>query len=102
MPEIESPGRIKITEIKSIPLRVVEEVGEITPAWSPDRPMPIQIGGGSFVEIHTDQGIVGIGPAVSEAFLPAIRSYLVGNTVSSTFCFRNTPEQGPLCGRVRF
>lgn len=72
------PARIKITDIKSIPLRVVKEVGNITPAWSPDRPMTVQVGGGSFVEIHTDQGLTGIGPAVSEQFIPAIKEYLVG------------------------
>lgn len=78
MPDIKSPGRMKITDVKAIPLRVVEQVGEITPAWSPDRPMPIQIGGGSFVEIHTDQGLVGIGPGVSQQFIAGIKEYLVG------------------------
>jgi L-alanine-DL-glutamate epimerase-like enolase superfamily enzyme len=38
----------------------------------------IRIGGGSLVEIHTDQGLVGIGPAVDPVQLPALRAELVG------------------------
>lgn len=72
------PVRMKITDVKSVPLRVVEEIGSITPAWSPDRPMRVQVGGGSYVEVHTDQGLTGIGPAVSNEFIPAVREYLVG------------------------
>ncbi|MDA1297840.1 MAG: mandelate racemase/muconate lactonizing enzyme family protein [Chloroflexi bacterium] len=77
-PHISAPVRIKVTDIRSVPLRVVKEVGSITPAWSPDRAMAVQVGGGSFVEVHTDQGLVGIGPAVSEQFIPAIKEYLIG------------------------
>ena len=78
MPQPTGMPRMKITDVKSIPLRVVEEVGKITPAWSPDRQMTVQVGGGSFVEIHTDQGLVGIGPAVAEQFIPTAKEYLVG------------------------
>ncbi len=78
MADIRASVRTKITDVKSVQLRVVKSVGEITPAWSPDRPMPVQIGGGSYVEIHTDQGLVGIGPAVSSELIPAIKEYLVG------------------------
>jgi D-arabinonate dehydratase/D-galactarolactone cycloisomerase len=40
--------------------------------------MPFVIGGGSFVEVETDQGLVGIGPTVDEQFIPAIKAYLIG------------------------
>ncbi len=78
MADIAKPARLKITDVKSIPLRVVQEVGSIVPAWSPDRAMPVQVGGGSFVEIHTDQGLVGIGPAVSQQFIGPVKDYLLG------------------------
>jgi L-alanine-DL-glutamate epimerase-like enolase superfamily enzyme len=39
--------------------------------------MSFQRGGGSFVEIHTDQGLVGIGPGVAPDLLPALQSRLV-------------------------
>lgn len=73
-----APARLKITEVRSVPLRTVETAGTMTPAWSPDRDMTVKVGGGAFVEIRTDQGLAGIGPAVSEVFLPAVREYLIG------------------------
>jgi L-alanine-DL-glutamate epimerase-like enolase superfamily enzyme len=72
------PSRLKVTDVRSISLRVVREAGEIEPAWNPGRKTAVQVGGGSYVEIHTDQGLTGIGPAVDPQFLPAIRSYLTG------------------------
>jgi L-alanine-DL-glutamate epimerase-like enolase superfamily enzyme len=36
------------------------------------------IGGGSILEIHTDQGLVGIGPDVDPSALPGLRRALVG------------------------
>jgi L-alanine-DL-glutamate epimerase-like enolase superfamily enzyme len=70
--------RLKITDVKSVPLRMVKEVGKLTPAWSPDRQMTVQVGGGSYVEVHTDQGLIGIGPAVAPQFIPAAKEYLLG------------------------
>lgn len=73
-----TPSRLKITDVRVIPLRATRDVGEIEPAWSPGRKMQVQVGGGSFVEVHTDQGLTGIGPAMDAQFLPAVKSYLVG------------------------
>jgi L-alanine-DL-glutamate epimerase-like enolase superfamily enzyme len=72
------PSRLKITDVRVVNLRVVREAGEIEPAWNPGRKTAFQVGGGSYVEVHTDQGLTGIGPAVDPQFLPAIRSYLTG------------------------
>ena len=69
--------RLKITDIKSVPLRVVRTVGEIQPAWDP-RIWRQQVGGGSFVEVHTDQGLTGIGPAVDARLIPAVKEHLLG------------------------
>ena len=38
----------------------------------------VRIGGGSAIEVHTDQGLMGIGPAVDPVQLPSLKSQLVG------------------------
>ena len=38
----------------------------------------VQSGGGAYVEVRTDEGLVGIGPAVDPGLLPAIEKVLVG------------------------
>ncbi|MDP6823327.1 MAG: mandelate racemase/muconate lactonizing enzyme family protein [Dehalococcoidia bacterium] len=70
--------RMKITDVRSRNLRVVREVGELEPAWSVGSMSQFRIGGGSFVEIETDQGITGIGSAVNPALIPSIKELLVG------------------------
>ena len=69
---------MKITDIKSIPLKLIEEVGPIEPAWDVGGQMMITRGGGSFMEIHTDEGVTGIGPGVDPRLLPAVKAQLVG------------------------
>ena len=73
-----SAGRLKITEICNVNFRVIREAGSIEPAWNPGTPTKYTVGGGSVVEIRTDQGLVGIGPGVEESLLPAVRAQLVG------------------------
>jgi L-alanine-DL-glutamate epimerase-like enolase superfamily enzyme len=70
--------RLKITDVVSVPLRLVETVGEMEAAWNPGTMWSRTIGGGSFVEVHTDQGLVGIGPGVSPALIPAVKERLLG------------------------
>lgn len=72
------PGRIRITDVKVVPLKLVKDVGSLEPAWSPGSRMPIRIGGNSIVEIHTDQGLTGIGPGMDPALLPAVKAQLAG------------------------
>ena len=69
---------MQITDVCLRRLRVIEKVGTVEPAWSPGDRMPIFRGGGSFVEVLTDEGIAGIGPGVDDRFLPALRKLLVG------------------------
>ncbi|MFT5370265.1 MAG: hypothetical protein ACI8V2_005247, partial [Candidatus Latescibacterota bacterium] len=69
--------RIKITDIKLLTMRVIEEVGTLEPAWNVGGQMKMQRGGGSVVEVHTDQGVTGIGPGVSRELLPALKQHLV-------------------------
>ena len=69
-------ARIKITDVRIVPLKTIKDLGSY-PDWL-GNPRPIRIGGGAFVEVHTDQGITGIGPDVNASVLPAVKSLLVG------------------------
>ena len=73
-----SPGRIKITDLRLVQLRVEKQIGAIEPAWALGSKMNFNIGGGSFLEIHTDQGLVGLGPDVDPSALPGLRRAFVG------------------------
>ena len=71
-------GRMKITEVRLVRLKVVRELGTLEPAWFPGRAMNFQVGGGAFLEVRTDQGLVGIGPSIDAALLPVVQQVLVG------------------------
>ena len=72
-------GRMKITEVRLVRLKVVRELGSLQPAWyAPGRTMNFQVGGGAFLEVRTDQGLVGIGPSIDAALLPVVQQVLVG------------------------
>jgi D-galactarolactone cycloisomerase len=75
---MQTSSQMKITDVKRVRLRTVRELGSIEPAWNVGGQMPFAVGGGEIVEIHTDAGLVGIGPAVEESQLPAARQVLVG------------------------
>ena len=49
----------------------------MVPAW-PGSKMTFRRGGGSFVEITTDEGLVGIGPDADAPVLETARTHLVG------------------------
>ncbi len=70
--------RLKISDIRVVPLRTVKEAGSIEPAWNPGGTMSFRVGGGSFTEIVTDQGLAGIGPGIDPGLLPAVKAQLVG------------------------
>jgi L-alanine-DL-glutamate epimerase-like enolase superfamily enzyme len=71
-------GRQKITDVRLVNLRVVREVGAVEPAWNPGSSMRFTVGGGSIVELRTDQGLSGIGPGIDEGLLPAVKAQLLG------------------------
>jgi L-alanine-DL-glutamate epimerase-like enolase superfamily enzyme len=75
---MQNPINLKITDIRLVTLRIVREVGKLEPAWDLGGQMTMTIGGGSFVEVHTDAGLVGIGPGCDPGLLPAIKSRLLG------------------------
>lgn len=71
-------GRQRIAQIRNVNLRLVRNVGALEPAWNPGSSMPFAVGGGSFVEIRTDQGLTGIGPGIDPSLLDAVRAQLLG------------------------
>ena len=68
--------RAKITDVRLVRLKLLKEVGTY-PDWVGGTRYS-RIGGGAIVEIHTDQGAVGIGPDVDPAQIPQIKNFLVG------------------------
>lgn len=77
-------NRIKITSLRVRRLKVIRETGALNPAWNPGATVSFRVGGGSFIEIHTDQGLVGIGPAIDPALIPAFEAKLVGRDPFAT------------------
>jgi L-alanine-DL-glutamate epimerase-like enolase superfamily enzyme len=78
LPQLRSAVQLKITGIRVVNLRVVRETGQMEAAWNPGTVTTWRIGGGSIVEIQTDQGLSGIGPAIDPAGLEAAKTQLVG------------------------
>jgi len=94
--------KLKITNVGLVRLRSVEVVGTLEPAWDPGGRMTIQRGGGAFLEIRTDQGLVGIGPGVDPSLLPAIQARLLGqdpfameqHAATLRYCAAGLPYRG--------
>jgi L-alanine-DL-glutamate epimerase-like enolase superfamily enzyme len=78
MPQLKSAPRLKITDIRIVNLKVVRETGKMEAAWNPGTVSTHRIGGGSIIEIHTDQGLSGIGPAIDAAALELGKAQLIG------------------------
>jgi L-alanine-DL-glutamate epimerase-like enolase superfamily enzyme len=73
-----SGPRLRITDVRVVRLKKVRDHGAIEPAWNPGGKMAIATGGGSIVEVHTDQGMTGIGPGMDPALADAVKQQLVG------------------------
>ena len=69
-------GRVKITEVKRLTLKVIRPVGTYPDFLT--RPRVVNIGGGGFVEVHTDQGVIGIGPDIDPSLLAGVNAVLKG------------------------
>jgi L-alanine-DL-glutamate epimerase-like enolase superfamily enzyme len=78
MPQLRSAPRLKITDIRIVNLKTVRETGKMEAAWNPGTVTTYRIGGGSVIEIHTDQGLSGIGPAIDNGALESCKARLIG------------------------
>jgi L-alanine-DL-glutamate epimerase-like enolase superfamily enzyme len=70
--------RPQITDIRLLKLRTIEEIGALEPAWDLGGRMVITSGGGFVTEIHTNEGITGIGPGFAPNLLDVVRRVLLG------------------------
>src|ERR1035441_4932362 len=78
LPAVQAAPRMKIADIRVVPLKTIRETGAMEAAWNPGTRTTYRIGGGSFTEIHTDQGLTGIGPGMDAASVPAAKAQLLG------------------------
>jgi L-alanine-DL-glutamate epimerase-like enolase superfamily enzyme len=78
MPAVKAAPRLKITDVRLIPLKVLRETGSMEAAWNPGVSTLRRVGGGTYLEIHTDQGLIGIGPAMDAAVLANTKAQLLG------------------------
>jgi L-alanine-DL-glutamate epimerase-like enolase superfamily enzyme len=72
----QSAGRLKITDVRLQRIRLEKDWGTYEDYVGGRRGG--RTGGGAITEIVTDQGLVGIGPAINAASLPDVKAYLVG------------------------
>lgn len=76
--QVRSAAPLKITDIRILKLKVVRETGKIEAAWNPGTIINERIGGNSMIEIHTDQGVTGLGPGMDPAMLEQAKAQLLG------------------------
>ena len=75
-------GRLQITDVRLIKIRLIADKGSL--ARRVDKipadtgPLPIQIGGFTAIEIHTNEGLVGLGPGISPQEVAGAKKTLVG------------------------
>jgi L-alanine-DL-glutamate epimerase-like enolase superfamily enzyme len=70
--------RPRITDIRLLQLRTLEQVGTLEPAWDLGGRMLITSGGGTVTEIQTADGVIGIGPGIAPNLLSVVRRILIG------------------------
>ena len=68
--------KIKITDLRLVALRIERQLGSLVDFNGNTR--NYQLGGGNFVEVHTDQGLVGIGPGLNEADRERFKNIILG------------------------
>src|SRR5260221_997158 len=78
MQAVKASPRLKITDVRLIALKVLRETGSMEAAWNPGVSTIRRVGGGFYLEILTDQGLIGIGPAMDAAVLANAKAQLVG------------------------
>lgn len=71
-------SNLRITDIRVMRLKTLSEAGELEPAWNPGGRLAFTKGGGAYVEVQSNQGLTGIGPAPDPQLLDAIKERLIG------------------------
>lgn len=97
--------RPKITDVRVMNLKTTRVAGTIEPAWNPGDTMEVRVGGGTFTEVRTDQGLTGIGPGMDPDLVPAVKRVLLGKDPFDIeqhagrlrYYARGTPYRGLAC-----
>ena len=72
---------MKIKDVRTSKIKLVEYLGEVEPAWTPGWASQIStIGGYDFTEIELDTGEIGIGPGCDEIIIKDSKEYLLGKS----------------------
>ena len=78
-PKSAHAAKFKITDVRLGKVRLIKDVGVVARRVGvTGGGLPIQIGGFTFTEVHTDQGLVGLGPGIHPGDLRAAKALLVG------------------------
>lgn len=72
-------AKFKITDVRLSRVRLVKDMGQVPRRHGvPGGGLPIQIGGFAVTEVHTDQGLVGIGPGIDPGVVKTVKGLLDG------------------------
>jgi L-alanine-DL-glutamate epimerase-like enolase superfamily enzyme len=69
---------MRVTDVRLVSLRTVSEAGSLEPAWDPGGRKRFRVGGGAYLEVRTDEGLVGLGPGLGRDLVPLVREHLLG------------------------
>lgn len=75
--------------MKIVPLKEGEYIGALEPAWDPGGSKSFSRGGGAFTQIHTNEGLIGIGPSIQKDFLQRVKNIVVGQSPFDVFEINN-------------
>ena len=78
---------IKITDIRLLRLRIIKDLGSVVGFMGPWDFNRALVGGGTVLEVHTNQGLVGIGPGIDPVQLPGLKAQLIGSGVITISTF---------------
>lgn len=80
LPRSARAAKFKITDIRLTKVRLVRDKGIVPRRVGAGAAggLPIQIGGFTVTEVHTDQGLVGLGPGIEPNILATVKNLLVG------------------------
>src|SRR5436190_11925016 len=80
LPKTAGAARFKITDVRLSKVRLVKDMGIVPRRVGAGNAggLPVTIGGFTFTEVVTDQGLVGIGPGIDPSFLRNVKNILVG------------------------
>jgi L-alanine-DL-glutamate epimerase-like enolase superfamily enzyme len=79
LPRSAQAAKFKITDIRLAKVRLIRDKGVVPRRIGVNRGgLAVQVGGFTITEVHTDQGLIGVGPGIEPEFLRNAKDLLVG------------------------